>query len=428
MGVLFFFVKRVKQHRKKKKMASKRLYRQDPYLSQNKANVTSVHSVDGFDAIVCTESVFFPEGGGQPSDFGTISFDNNIYNVISVYDIDLESDVWHLTDAPEGTFSIGDEVLLSINWNNRFINMQRHSGEHMFSGTFHTLWGGVNKGFHMGDEYMTMDIDLDGRILTDEELDLAERTVNDAIWSDLPIRISYFNSYEDSLEMPVRKAVPHEGKVSIATVGDTHHPYDCIACCGTLPSSSGQIGLLAVYKNESYKGMNRIYIDCGFKAKEKLSQDMKLLNTIANKYSCNTDDIIHKLNIDSEEMSSLKIKMSKLSSYVKDNEKTRILYEMKASDEKVYVYSLDLIKPDDLMKLGFSIINETSNRVLILMHPESLTLMIFSSSDVHCGQFIKEHVSEYNGRGGGKNNHARASFEDESDMKSFADAVYEMIQ
>ena len=130
MGVLFFFVKRVKQHRKKKKMASKRLYRQDPYLSQNKANVTSVHSVDGFDAIVCTESVFFPEGGGQPSDFGTISFDNNIYNVISVYDIDLESDVWHLTDAPEGTFSIGDEVLLSINWNNRFINMQRHSVNH----------------------------------------------------------------------------------------------------------------------------------------------------------------------------------------------------------------------------------------------------------------------------------------------------------
>lgn len=297
----------------------------------------------------------------------------------------------------------------------------------MFSGTFYALWGGVNKGFHMGDDYMTMDIDLGGSILTEEELDLAERTVNDAIWADLPITISVFNSYEDSLVLPIRKLVPHEGKVSVATVGDLPDPYDCIACCGTMPSSSGQVGLLAVYKNEAYKGMNRIYFDCGFKAKEKLTQDMKLLDTIANKYSCSTDDILHKLEVDREEMSDLKIRITKLSLYVRENEKKRIVSEMNSSPSKAFVDSISLLRPDDLLKLGFSVINETPNRILLLMDPENLICMMFSSCELKCGQYVKERISEYNGRGGGKDDYARLTFTDKSDMMSFAESVSEVI-
>ncbi|HHW95361.1 MAG TPA: alanyl-tRNA editing protein [Mogibacterium sp.] len=407
-------------------MATKRLYRQDAYLTQNTTTINSIEKTDGFDVIICNESVFFPEGGGQPCDVGTVSFGADIYNITDVYDKDLQGDVYHLTDAPEGTFSVGDEVCLSINWDNRFSNMQRHSGEHMFSGTFHTLFGGVNKGFHIGEDYVTMDIDLDGAILTDEEIDLAERTVNDAIWANLPIRISVFDSYEESLVMPVRKKVPHEGSVSIATVGDLPNPYDCIACCGTLPSYSAEIGILVVYKNESYKGMNRIYFDCGFKAKEKLTQDMKLLNSIANKYSCSTEDIIYKLDLIDEEISSLKVANAKLAAYIKDNEKNRILSEINTGDENIFIYSLSLLKTDDLLKLGFSVINETKNKLLLLIHPETLTCLIFSSGDIKCGRFIKENAPLYNGRGGGKDDHARAVFQNMTDMKAFADAISSM--
>jgi hypothetical protein len=98
--------------------------------------------------------------------------------------------------------------------------MQRHCGEHMLSGTMDSLFGGVNKGFHMGDEYITIDIDLGGRMLTDEELELAERTVNEAIWADLPVTVTWFDDYESSLALPVRKKVPHIGKVSVVTVGE----------------------------------------------------------------------------------------------------------------------------------------------------------------------------------------------------------------
>lgn len=405
-------------------MSSKRLYIEDQYLNSNKATVVETANVDGFDSIVCNESVFFPEGGGQPSDVGTVSCNGVIFNVLRAEDKDLESDVWHVTDAPYGTFQVGDEVELAIDWDARFCNMQRHLGEHMLSGTMHTLFGGVNRGFHMGESYITIDIDIDGRMLTDEELDLAERTVNDAIWADLPVSIDYFENYEASKVMPVRKDVPHDGTVSIVTVGDKSDPYDCIACCGTHPSSSGQVGLVAIYKHEPNKGMNRIYFDCGIMAKEQLSQDYRLLTEIANRNSCQTSDLIHKLDAAEAESNNLRAKLAKMSAYIKDIEKANILNAF--SDNYLY-YELDMISIEDLLKLGFSVIQETSNKVLALGHPESKTLLLFSSGEAKCGAIIKSEASNYGGRGGGRDDNARAVFENDKAMREFADAVSKMI-
>lgn len=405
-------------------MSSKRLYTADQYQVSNKTRVLETANIDGCDSIVCAESVFFPEGGGQPSDRGTVSCNDVVFNVLSASDKDLESDVWHLTDAPYGTFQVGDEVELSIDWDYRFCNMQRHLGEHMLSGTMHTLFGGVNKGFHMGESYITIDIDIDGRMLTDEELDLAERTVNDAIWADLPVSIDYFENYEASLVMPVRKQVPHDGTVSVVTVGDKSDPYDCIACCGTHPSSSGQVGLLAIYKHEPNKGMNRIYFDCGIMAKETLSQNYRLLTEIANRNSCSTDDLMHKLDAADQENADLRAKLAKMSGYIKEAEKAAILDSF--TDNFLY-YELDMISVEDLLKLGFSVIQETEAKVLALAHPLSRTVLLFSSGDAKCGAIVKENASNYGGKGGGRDDNARAVFENEKSMREFADAISKVI-
>lgn len=405
-------------------MSSKRLYIQDQYLNSNKSKVLDIANVDGYDSIVCSESVFFPTGGGQPSDVGTVSRNGEIFNVISASDEGLSSDVWHLTDAPSGTFKIGDEVELTIDWDVRFCNMQRHLGEHMLSGTFHTLFDGVNKGFHMGESYITIDIDIDGRMLTDEEIDLAERTVNDAIWAGLPVTIDYFDSYEESKVMPVRKDVPHDGTVSVVTVGDINDPYDCIACCGTHPGNSSEVGLVAIYKHEPNKGMNRIYFDCGIMAKEKLSSDYRLLTEIANRNSCSTDDLLHKLDAAEQETAELRATLSKMSGYIKEAEKAVILSKF---TDKYLAYSLDLIPVEDLLKLGFSVIQEANNKLLALLHPATRTVLLFSSSDAKCGALVKENAAAFNGRGGGRDDNARAVFDSEKSMREFADTIGEMI-
>ena len=406
-------------------MASKRLYQGDFYLKSNVAKITKVENQDGFDAITCDESVFFPEGGGQPSDIGTVSKGDVVYNITSASDDGLDTDVVHLTDAPTGTFKVGDEVILTIDWDFRFRNMQRHLGEHMLSGTFHTLFGGVNKGFHMSDDYIAIDIDLGGEMLSDEEIDLAEKTVNDAIWADLPVQVEYFENYEASLVRPVRKAVPHDGEVSVVTVGDIENPYDCIACCGTHPDSSSQVGLIAIYKHEPNKGMNRIYFDCGISAKEYLSKNYKLLTEIANRNSCSNEDLLHKLEANEAANTELKNQMAKMSAYIKDTEKSKILDAFGSNNS--CIYELDLLSVDDLLKLGFACMEGTADKFLILLHPEQKTALLFSSGDAKCGELVKANASQFNGRGGGRDDNARAVFESEKDLRTFANDIIKMI-
>ena len=411
-------------------MVTKRIYQIDPYAAVNEAVVTAIREKNGMDVIACDESVFYPEGGGQPSDTGNVSLagTQQIFEITRAFDESLTGDVWHITDAPAGTFSIGDRVTLSIDRDLRFRNMQRHCGEHMLSGTMDSLFGGVNKGFHMGDEYITIDIDLGGRMLTDEELDLAERTVNEAIWADLPVTVTWFDDYESSLALPVRKQVPHDGRVSVVTVGDPDDPYDCIACCGTHPASSSEVGLLAVYKREPNKGMNRVFFDCGRRALERLGADSKELSAIARRYSCKTADLPARLDSEADSISSLKGRLASLASYVSEKEKAGMLEEIKSAGSGTYIYSTDILSTDELLKLGFAVLGETSGMLLLLMQTEANTCLLFSSGDARCGALVKENASRFGGRGGGRDDNARAIFSESKDMKNFANAVAEMVQ
>ena len=403
-------------------MVTKRLYQSDPYADGNEAVVTAVREKNGMDVIACDESVFYPEGGGQPSDTGNVSLDGTgqVFEITRAFDESLTGDVWHITDAPAGTFGTGDRVTLSIDRDLRFRNMQRHCGEHMLSGTMDTLFGGVNKGFHMGDEYITIDIDLGGRMLTDEELDLAERTVNEAIWADLPVTVTWFDDYESSLALPVRKKVPHGGRVSVVTVGDPDDPYDCIACCGTHPARSSEVGLLAIYKREPNKGMNRIYFDCGKAAFEKLSADSRTLAEAARRYSCSPSDLPGRLDAEADSISSLKARLAAMTAYIKDAEKEKILGSAANAGASGYIYSSDTLNADDLLKLGFSVINEVPGLFLIMRQPESHTCLLLSSSEERkCGAIVKEKVKGFNGKGGGRDDNARAIFPTTADMDAF---------
>ena len=212
------------------------------------------------------------------------------------------------------------------------------------------------------------------------------------------------------------------------SVGNLPDPHDCIACCGTHPSSSGQVGLVSIYKCEPNKGMNRVFFDCGRKALERLNADSKMLTDISRRYSCKTADIMSRLDTESENISSLKGRLSSLSSYAAEREKASILEELSASDDSVYTYSSELFSADELLKLGFAVAAEASGKLLILMQPEAKTCILISSGEQKCGKLVKENVQTYNGRGGGRDDNARALFTSEKDMKDFARALTEMVK
>ena len=130
----------------RKQMSTEKIFQRDVYAKTLKATVTETGTVKGKPAVVLDRTIFFPEGGGQPTDTGTISG-------VPVTHVSEKDDViYHLLDAESVPFKEGDTVELELDWDRRFMNMQRHAGEHVLSGAFYNLYRGANKGFHLGDD------------------------------------------------------------------------------------------------------------------------------------------------------------------------------------------------------------------------------------------------------------------------------------
>ena len=162
---------------------TKRLYQQDLYQTECESKVLDVIAGDGenLSYIVLDQTLFFPEGGGQPSDTGYI--DDKYID----YVFEKDNIIYHQVSSLEDPKSlIGKTVTAKIEWDKRFLNMQRHCGEHILSAVFYELYGGINRGFHMGSDYMTIDISFEKnenyQMMTDEMMVEAELEVNKLVW------------------------------------------------------------------------------------------------------------------------------------------------------------------------------------------------------------------------------------------------------
>ena len=181
-----------------------KLYERDPYLTRFTATVEScVQSKKGYDVIL-NQTAFYPEGGGQPYDLGTLGS----AKVLEVHE--REGRVVHTCDAP---LEVGGSVEGRIDWKRRFDLMQHHSGEHIVSGMAHAKWGCDNVGFHMGTDVITIDLNV---VLDEEQLRELEGEVNAYIWQDRPTLITYPTPEElEVLDYRSKKALT--GQVRIVT-------------------------------------------------------------------------------------------------------------------------------------------------------------------------------------------------------------------
>src|SRR5690242_7337232 len=121
---------------------TERLYLDDPYLARFDAEVTGERRVGDRAGVILSRTAFYPEGGGQPTDRGTLGG----AEVVDVQEVDGE--VVHLVAgaAPAGRV---EGVLL---WPRRFDHMQQHHGQHLLSAAFEAALGARTVSFHLRDE------------------------------------------------------------------------------------------------------------------------------------------------------------------------------------------------------------------------------------------------------------------------------------
>ena len=215
-------------------------------------------------------SAFYPTSGGQPYDTGTLG-GRQILDVT----VDKEGEIWHLVDGP---LELNSPVEGRVDWPRRFDHMQQHAGEHMLAGVIWHRLQGYTIGLHLGAEDSTIDVQLpDGSMRVEEDILFEiEETVNRQIQQNLPIRC-WFPTPEELEAAPLRKRPAVSDHIRLIQVGDV----ECVACGGTHPSSSGQIGLLKILDARPSRGKMRVRFVCGMRAFMQFQKSHALLDQAA---------------------------------------------------------------------------------------------------------------------------------------------------
>lgn len=268
-------------------MDKSRLYYQIPYVKTFMCTVEQCEeSKKGTWLVRLNQTGFYPEGGGQPSDTGTL----NGIPVLSVHE--KGEQVIHETAAPLEPGTLAEGI---IDWQKRYDNMQLHTGEHILSGLVHRQFGYDNVGFHMGADEVT--VDFNG-ILTPEDLDRLEDEANQLVYANVPVHVLY-PSEEELKSLDYRSKKELSGVVRIVDVPGG----DICACCGTHVENTGEVGIIKIRSMIHYKGGVRLSMLCGRRAlldyRDRLKDEVRISNLLSAKL-VQVPEAVEKLKNDSQ--------------------------------------------------------------------------------------------------------------------------------
>lgn len=359
---------------------TRRLYYEDVYKKEFTATVVECREQKKGYAVILDESAFYPEGGGQPSDVGTLGD----AKVTEVHEKDGE--LLHYTDK---ALEVGAKVEGKIDWVHRFDLMQQHSGEHMVSGLIHEAYGYDNVGFHMGSDTIT--IDLNGP-LDEAQLAEIERKTNQKIWEDTQIKIIYPTA-EELEKIDYRSKKELTGQVRIVEFPGV----DICACCGTHVTHTGEIGMVKLLSVEKFREGVRIEMICGKRVLDYLNMVNDQNHQISVKLSAKMDKTAQAVERLQEENFRLKGQVGQLV-----DDMCRKEAERYAGSGSVLIF-MDGMDADSVRKLADAVTQTCQGCCAVFSgNADGSYKYAIGEKDGDLRQFTKEMNAKLNGRGGGK--------------------------
>ena len=316
-----------------------KLFENDSYLTRFTARVLScAQGKKGYD-VTLDQTAFFPEGGGQPYDTGTLGG----VQVLEVHD--RGGQIVHTCAGP---LEVGAQVEGLVDWERRLDHMQQHSGEHIVSGLAHAKYGCDNVGFHMGSDVVTIDLNVE---LDQQQLEELELEANRYLWQDRPVQLLYPTSDElERMDYRSKKAI--QGQVRIVTFPGA----DTCACCGTHVRSAGQVGLIKLLSVQRFRDGVRIELVCGGRAlryvNAMVAQNRHISNLLSTK-AAETGRGVERLL---EENHQLKARLTAM-----EDARFRALAEQYTGAGDVLLFEEGLT-PDGLRRLCDAVLNVCGGR------------------------------------------------------------------
>lgn len=239
--------------------ATKRIYYDDSYATDFRARVVSVNEIgDDKLAVMLDATAFYPTGGGQPHDTGTI--DNA--RVLDCIEDETSGVIQHIVAMTNGgaAFTVGSEIVGVIDGKRRFEIMQQHTAQHILSRVLLNLFDAETRGFRIFAQTAEIDVALDSP--TEAKLAETFALANQIVWQNRPVRPHLDVSAEQLAGMNLRKQPARTDRLRVVEIAD----FDWNACGGTHVHNTGEIGAILLRSHERAKGMTRIEYVAGVRA------------------------------------------------------------------------------------------------------------------------------------------------------------------
>ena len=238
-------------------MSGAPLYEREPYRAETLTEIISVGDEAGRPFAVLSDTILYPEGGGQPADRGLL-------NGTPVLDVQRRGgEIRHLLERPV----VPGPATVRLDWGRRFDHMQQHSGQHLLTAVAQDRFGWETTAFHLGE--LLSDIELAVPKLPPGKLRELEEAVAAEVRAARPVTARRVTAAEFA-GLPVRtRGLPEglEGEIRLVEIAGV----DLNTCGGTHVRSTAEIELVALLATEALRRGTRLYFAVGARARRRLA-------------------------------------------------------------------------------------------------------------------------------------------------------------
>lgn len=393
---------------------AKKLYYEIPYQRVFDAYVLNQEKRNGKYHIILDQTAFYPGGGGQPCDLGTL-------NGITVEDVyEQGNEIVHVIDKslPEGI------VHGEIDWVRRFELMQQHLGQHILSAVFVQNYGLNTIGLRMDRDFLY--IDLDGYV-SEEQVTLAEATANEIIYENLPVDI-LFPDYEEICRNSKRAIPQTEEAIRIVKIGE----LDYTPCCGLQNSYTCEVGIIKIQRIDKNQSGSRIYFLCGRPALRWINSICANTMHIMTELNCSEIELVERVLKLQNDVQKLKERQKSILSRLAASEASELLAKASNVGEIAVVKHIMQDTTQDEMKQIYAILTEQKGVVVLLgCKTTAGAFLMFGCNKgekrIDVQEAFKQAITVIDGKGGGGASYAQGFGKDNTQLSEAIDAAANLI-
>ena len=375
-------------------MSTERLYYADSHITEFEARVEAVTADgDGRVALVLDRTAFYPTGGGQPFDTGTLG-------AARVVDcIDGGEDVLHVVEGEVP--AAGVQLHGRLDWPRRLEHIQQHTGQHILSQAFVELFGAQTRSFRMLTE--ASEIDLELKDPSDERVWRAAARANEVIWEDRPVRVHNLTTLE-AAALPLRKDSAREGELRVIEIDG----FDFSPCGGTHAKRTGEVGMIAVRSWARAKGMTRVEFVAGVRASADYRRANESARAVASQLTVGRDELaaaVARLAEDNKHLSRRNRVLEEVAAGVEAEELLTGPTGHEGGGARVVARTFEGRDAEGLKRLALALIARGVGVALLGSRDFVGARLIFArSADApgDMGALMREACARLEGRGGGR--------------------------